>query len=242
MNYLLQINAFWDLQDEMQLNSSEIALWFVLMNVNNRLGWRATFTKASSTLREQAGLSERNFFKVRNVLQQKKLITVETRKGNQSAVYSIVNLYEDLRANNADSSSDNGADNGSDNQSGSSAPLNKPKHKQNLNGSSTPATTPDIDNTHASESALFEKWTDEIVPDFESEFGRQLSSMERKAIVNMFEQYHYSKTMVLEALKEAVLSQALNLKYISTILASWRKRGINTPEMLSNEQRERAMS
>lgn len=242
MNYLLQINAFWDLQDEMQLNSSEIALWFVLMNVNNRLGWRATFTKASSTLREQAGLSERNFFKVRNVLQQKKLITVETRKGNQSAVYSIVNLYEGLRANNADSSSGNGADNGSDNQSGSSAPLNKPKHKQNLNGSSTPATTPDIDNTHARDGNLFEKWTDEIIPDFESEFGRPLSKMEREAIVSMFENFHYSKQMVLAALKEAVLNQALNLKYISTILAAWRKRGINSPAMLDDEQRERAMS
>lgn len=240
MNYLLQINAFWDLQDEMQLSSSEIALWFVLMNVNNRLGWRATFTKASSTLREQAGLSERNFFKVRNVLQQKKLITVETRKGNQSAIYSIVNLYEDLRANNADSSSDNGADNGSDNHSGSSSPLNKPKHKQNLNGS--PATTPDIDNTHARDGNLFEKWTDEIIPDFESEFGRPLSKMEQEAIVSMFENFHYSKKMVLAALKEAVLNQALNLKYISTILAAWRKRGINSPAMLDDEQRERAMS
>lgn len=241
MNYLLQINAFWDLQDEMQLNSSEIALWFVLMNVNNRLGWRATFTKASSTLREQAGLSERNFFKVRNVLQQKKLITVETRKGNQSAVYSIVNLYEGLRANNADSSSDNGADNGSGNQSDSSSLLNKLKHKQNLNGSSTPA-TPDIDNTRASELALFEEWTDEIAPDFESEFGRTLSKMEREAIVSMFENFHYSKQMVLAALKEAVLNQALNLKYISTILAAWRKRGISSPALLDDEQRERAMS
>ncbi|WP_124057424.1 DnaD domain-containing protein [Vaginisenegalia massiliensis] len=68
----------------------------------------------------------------------------------------------------------------------------------------------------------------ELVQRFQKEFGRTLSPMEIEMIQNWVNKDRYSFDLILLALKEAVIYQALNFKYIDTILLNWEKRNIRT--------------
>lgn len=64
---------------------------------------------------------------------------------------------------------------------------------------------------------------------FESEFGRTISSMECQIIKGWIDD-KFSHELIMEALKEAIYNGATSLKYIETILYSWRKKGYKTKE------------
>lgn len=133
MNYIIQIKAFYDRLEINPLNSSEIALWFALMSINNKTAWSDKFTVAASVLCQKSGMKDTskssNFFKARNALAQAGLITWRSRKGNQAAEYSITRLYSDLPTYSVDNSVDSSVGNGVGNSVGSSVALNK--HKLN---------------------------------------------------------------------------------------------------------------
>jgi DNA replication protein len=65
---------------------------------------------------------------------------------------------------------------------------------------------------------------------FEQEFGRLLSPMEYETIGMWFDQDKHSPSLIRLALKEAVLSQKLSLRYIDRILFEWKKKNIKTVE------------
>lgn len=65
---------------------------------------------------------------------------------------------------------------------------------------------------------------------FEQEFGRLLSPMEYETIGMWFDQDQHSPSLIRLALKEAVLSQKLSLRYIDRILFEWKKKNIKTVE------------
>ncbi|MGY3778164.1 DnaD domain-containing protein [Isobaculum melis] len=78
-----------------------------------------------------------------------------------------------------------------------------------------------------SESALYEL--------FEKEFGRPLSPIEVETIGMWIDQDHYKIELIHLALREAVLSQVYNLKYVDRILLNWEKRNIKTAEQVEKE-------
>lgn len=65
---------------------------------------------------------------------------------------------------------------------------------------------------------------------FETEFGRPLSPMEAEMLSAWLDQDHTSPNLIKEALKEAVISQKLNFRYIDRILLNWLKQGVKTIE------------
>lgn len=66
------------------------------------------------------------------------------------------------------------------------------------------------------------------------EFGRQLSPMEISTVSHWLEVDRFKPKMISLALREAVLSQVFNLRYIEKILMDWKSRGLNTPQRLQN--------
>lgn len=64
-----------------------------------------------------------------------------------------------------------------------------------------------------------------LIEIFEEQFGRALSPMELNIIKEWIEQ-GFDETMILKALKEAVKSQILTLRYIDGILNNWKRNGI----------------
>jgi len=70
---------------------------------------------------------------------------------------------------------------------------------------------------------------------FEKEFGRTISPTEYEKI-NSWLNEDIDKTLIVEALKEAVYNSTTSLRYIETILYSLKKKGIKTKEDVNKER------
>ena len=125
MNYIREINAFYDWLETNRLSLSAIALWHGLLHINNKAAWADEFAVAISVLCVKTGLSPRGVTEARNELKIKGRIEWRQRKGNQSAVYRILPLSAELQANIADNNTDNCADSYADNHADNGAILNK---------------------------------------------------------------------------------------------------------------------
>jgi DNA replication protein len=79
-----------------------------------------------------------------------------------------------------------------------------------------------------------------IFDEFQSEFGRTLSPMEYEVINGWLDMY--DETMIHEALKEAVLSGAKSLRYITRILQAWKEKGYTkSPDVRKEENLDNTM-
>lgn len=75
-------------------------------------------------------------------------------------------------------------------------------------------------------ASIPEKKETDIYSKFESEFGRSISPMEYETINNWLEN-GVSEEMITSALREAVISNACNLRYIDKIIYEWTKKKVN---------------
>lgn len=92
LNYIKELNAFYDWLELNELSSSAINLWYALMHINNKAGWAETFTVAESVLSVKTGLTDRTIRKCRNELKQKGLIDFVSRKGGKPPIYKIISF------------------------------------------------------------------------------------------------------------------------------------------------------
>lgn len=98
MNYIKEINAFYQRQETNPVSANAANLWHTLMHVNNRAGWVRQMTVAVSVLCCKSQLSESAFKRARKELHEKGYIHYESRGGNQSAIYQIMSsevIYKD---------------------------------------------------------------------------------------------------------------------------------------------------
>ena len=89
MNYIREINAFYDWLETNTLSDSAVNLWHALMHIANKAGWIEEFAVALSTLQLKTGLKKDAIITARNRLQTAGRITFKSRSGQQSAIYSI---------------------------------------------------------------------------------------------------------------------------------------------------------
>jgi DNA replication protein len=68
----------------------------------------------------------------------------------------------------------------------------------------------------------------QLMRQFEIEFGRYLSPIEREEIAAWLNVDHYDPEIIKMALREAVLSQAYSLKYVDRILLNWQRHNLKT--------------
>src|SRR5699024_3766662 len=95
MNYIKQINAFYNRTEQEPLTSSGVSLWDALMHINNKALWREAFTASGPVLRLKAGLTESSFKRARKELEEKGYITWKTRGRNLAPIYRITPLTFD---------------------------------------------------------------------------------------------------------------------------------------------------
>lgn len=85
----------------------------------------------------------------------------------------------------------------------------------------------------------------DVVTLFEQEFGRPLSPFECEQIVHWLERDRYPEWMLVEALREAVLANKYNIKYIDRILYHWQRSHIRSRQDLEEHRqqfRERSLA
>ncbi|MGY0691357.1 DnaD domain-containing protein [Virgibacillus sp. FSP13] len=92
MNYIKEINAFYDRVERTPLSASAIVLWYTLMHINNKAMWIEEFTVAAPVLRLKSGLTESSFKRARAELKEKGYITYTSRGRNQAPAYRMIRL------------------------------------------------------------------------------------------------------------------------------------------------------
>ena len=63
---------------------------------------------------------------------------------------------------------------------------------------------------------------------FEIEFGRYLTPIEREELAAWLNVDHYDPEIIKLALREAVLSQAYSMKYVDRVLLNWQRHNLKT--------------
>lgn len=96
MNYIAEIKAFYDWLEINPLPPPAIVLWYALMHIANKTGWQQEFTVAVSVLQNKTGLNAKAIERARNSLCQSGRINWKSRKGSQSAIYSMISLCDKI--------------------------------------------------------------------------------------------------------------------------------------------------
>ncbi|KAF0426758.1 DnaD domain protein [Pediococcus acidilactici] len=81
--------------------------------------------------------------------------------------------------------------------------------------------------------------TNNIYDQIQVEFGRALSPIEIETITQWINNDHFAPDLIRLALKEAVLNQAYNLKYMDRILLNWQQRNLTTAAQVENSLKQR---
>ncbi|WP_062356434.1 DnaD domain-containing protein [Bacillus kwashiorkori] len=76
---------------------------------------------------------------------------------------------------------------------------------------------------------------------FEQEFARPLSPIECETLSMWIDNDNHSPELIKAALREAVLSNKLNFRYIDRILFEWKKAGIKTVEQAAEQGKKYRM-
>lgn len=100
MNYIAEINGFYDWLQFNAIPSDAQSLWHALMHLNNKCAikstqgwhWRVEFTVSNTTLLSILNFSRGQLDRMRNVLIQHGRIVYKKGKGNQSGTYSLIPL------------------------------------------------------------------------------------------------------------------------------------------------------
>ncbi|WP_431803301.1 DnaD domain protein [Halobacillus andaensis] len=95
MNYLKEINAF---HDEVELNSLTAfasLLWHVLMQFNNKTGWKKEFTVPTAVILAKYGLSESSFLRARKELEEKGYLTFQSGSRFQAPTYQMISQVKE---------------------------------------------------------------------------------------------------------------------------------------------------
>ena len=119
MNYIQEINSFYNWLESNPLPKNAIALWHALMAVNNKTGWISDFTVSLSALELKTGMNKSEICKARARLESEHRIKWAKRGGNNCAVYTLLAFEKQVNCKTT------GESNGNINK------LNKTKHKQN---------------------------------------------------------------------------------------------------------------
>nr|WP_309101657.1 DnaD domain protein [Fredinandcohnia onubensis] len=219
MNYIKELNAFYDWLEINELSPSAINLWYALMHINNKAAWAETFTVAESVLCVKTGLTDRTLRKVRNELKQKNRIDFVSRKGGRAPIYKINSFFsnEATEINSADSAGGSSGGRSVGSAVGGSA-LNKLKEtKQNETKNEDEEGQPPNPFRFFEENGFglispyisenISQWIDDLSPD-----------------------------LVIESMKIAIEQGVRTWKYVESILRDWSKKGLKSVEQVKADQ------
>lgn len=94
MQYISQINAYWNWVKLNALPSRAGYLYFAILDCANTAGWKREFNAPNSTLQAMAGLDKNGLTRYRNILIQQGLIKYKAGDRGATGKYEIVQLYD----------------------------------------------------------------------------------------------------------------------------------------------------
>lgn len=95
-----------------------------------------------------------------------------------------------------------------------------------------------LSNTQQETIVIKQEDIADLMQMFSTEFGRNLSPTEFDMITSWLQDDKYSISLIKEALKEAVLSNVYNLRYMDRILLEWDRKQIKTVEQVKQQKQQ----
>ncbi|WP_373893835.1 DnaD domain-containing protein [Virgibacillus sp. CBA3643] len=233
MNYIKEMNAFYNRIDFQPISSSSVALWHTLMHFNNRCSWKKEFSVAASMLQLKAGLKSTAFKTARHELQANGYITFQSRGSNRAAMYQMISQQMDFQQGD-DSSQGFSSTVGSEIFTTAQDPVHKPnnildhkadhtadplikqRHQQNSK-KSKPAVTADAICFYQENFGVTTPFIAEDITGWITDLGESL---------------------VLHAMKLTLAQGKTTWRYVKGILNAWRQKGFKTVEEAENEEME----
>ena len=215
MNYITEINVFYQRQETNPLSSHAANLWHTLMHINNRAGWIKKFTVSVSVLCSKSNLTNSTFKLARIELRDKGYIRYESRSGNQAAIYQILSAEE----SNMDQ---NNAQNADANQTDHKDQTNmQTKNTHDLDHKAVPLVKQKEIKQRTSTTAVgaidfFQKNIGKIGPYMKSDLIKWVNDV--------------GEPLVIAAMKRTLERGKENWGYIKAILQNWLEKGIKTVE------------
>ncbi|WP_449355165.1 DnaD domain-containing protein [Virgibacillus natechei] len=227
MNYIKEMNAFYNRIDFQPISSSSVALWHTLMHFNNRCGWKKEFSVAASMLQLKAGLKATAFKTARLELQANGYITFQSRGSNRAAMYQMISQQMDFQQ---EDDSSQGSETSTSDQLSAHKPNNTPDHKadhtadplikqrhQQNNEKGKPAVATNAICFYQENFGVTTPFISEDITDWITGLGEAL---------------------VLHAMKLALTQGKTTWRYVKGILKAWRQKGITTVKEAENEEME----
>lgn len=102
MNYIQEINAFYNWIETNPCTHAEINLWHALMHIANKTYWKPTFSVSMKVLESKTGLEKRTIERARLKLVHKGVLKYTPFKGKKAPQYSLLSVAQRVAFENPD--------------------------------------------------------------------------------------------------------------------------------------------
>ena len=228
MRYIDELNAFNDWLETNEISTSAICLWYALMQIANKTGWKKKFNVANRVLTTKTGgMSIPAIHRARNALQEAGLITFKTHNGKQSTEYQIIPFaLQNVKLN--DQVTEQLTDQVTDQVTDHIPRLDKTRlDKTRSSSSPTPSSSP-----QKKEAAAADEKNKEVLSLYANNMHPIASIIEKDKLVDLIEEH--GANYVKLAIEQAVMRNARNLAYVSKVLAAWQAKGYNLERLNGN--------
>lgn len=99
MTYIEIINRFWSIDLEANFTHLEVHLFFKLLEINNRLGWKESFRFPNGRLEAEVGSRPKNLINARQRLIDYNLIKYKKGNTRNAGTYSVVSFAPTKESN-----------------------------------------------------------------------------------------------------------------------------------------------
>jgi DnaD/phage-associated family protein len=233
LNYIQEINAFYDWLETNPIPDSAIVLWHALMHINNKAGWVPEFAVAISTLSVKTGLKKDAVNRARHRLQQAGRIEFRSRSGQQSAVYRIIPFASEKTTQSASQTASQTYE--IDHCVGLSDTIRITNREQTATQSaSQTASIIKLNETKQNETKESAAVTgDDPFTFYQNNFG-----VMSPFIVQDMTQWceEMGDQLVVEAMKRALVQNQTRWSYVTSILKDWLNKGYKTLEAVEAEK------
>jgi hypothetical protein len=94
MNYVALIRSFWRAHEEHSFGTTEVAVYFYLLEVCNICHWKNPFKRNNAKIEADLGISFNTLKNARNKLVQSGLLSFKTTNGSPNVVYTLSKFDE----------------------------------------------------------------------------------------------------------------------------------------------------
>ena len=227
LNYISEINAFFEWTRENKISHSVVNLWITLMHINNRLMWREWIEVSTTELCNLTKLSESSITRTRKEMEQLGLILFHAKRGNPTR-YKIIS-FESRLGNNIRHSDGSSVDKFRHGD----GMKNKNRHGDGTFRHSDGYHIQLDDDDDIDKTSVINFELGKVMKYWPESFGEL-----NKTKINLVEQIlnDFDKELVEEAFKKAELNDAKSINYVKVILDNWLTNGIKTKVDLKKQE------